>query len=88
MTMRTKPVHEFRMGRIKATIWANHTPTGEVWFNVEVVRLYLEGDKWHESASFGRDDLPLVAKAADMAFAWIWAQSLPQTERRPPPQPG
>ena len=25
-------------------------------------------------ASFGRDDLPLLAKVADMAYAWIWEQ--------------
>ena len=68
MPLRTKPAHEFRLGRIKTTIWANQSTTGEMWFNVELVRLYSESDKWHESTSFGRDDLPLVAKAADMAF--------------------
>lgn len=76
MNQRMKPAHEFRMGRIKATIWANQTKEGEVWCSVEVVRLYSEGDKWHESTSFGRDDLPLVSKAAEMAFAWIWSQPL------------
>lgn len=85
MTQRIKPANEFRLGRIKATIWANQNKGSDVWFSVEIVRLYSEGEKWHESTSFGRDDLPLVAKAADMAFAWIWSQSLPRTERRCPP---
>lgn len=74
MSQHTKPAHEFRLGRIKTTIWANQATRGEVWFSVEITRLYLDGDAWHESKSFGRDDLPLVAKAADMAFAWIWSQ--------------
>lgn len=72
---KVRPANEFRLGRIKTTIWANSTTTGELWFNVEIVRLYLEGDQWHESRSFGRDDLPLVSKAAEMAFAWIWSES-------------
>ncbi|MFO1003765.1 MAG: hypothetical protein U0936_25825 [Planctomycetaceae bacterium] len=34
--------------------------------------------KWHavkDSASFGRDDLPLVIKVADQAHDWIFNQS-------------
>jgi hypothetical protein len=75
MTPHVKPIHEFRFGRIKTTIWANHSASGEVWFNVQFGRLYLESGEWRESTSFGRDELPLVSKAADMAFAWIWSQS-------------
>lgn len=73
MTHKNEPIHKFRLGRIKVAIWANRTKQGEVWFNVEIVRSYLEGDEWQESTKFGRDDLPIVAKAADMAYAWIWA---------------
>jgi len=83
MLQPTKPVHEFRFGRIKTTIWANHSLNGEVWFNVQFGRLYLESGEWYESTSFGRDDLPLVAKAADVAFAWIWSQSGSTNARRP-----
>jgi hypothetical protein len=75
MMQPVKPVHEFRFGRIKTTIWANQSASGEVWFNVQLARLYLENGEWQESTSFGRDELPLVSKAADMAFAWIWSQS-------------
>jgi hypothetical protein len=83
MTQPVKPVHEFRFGRIKTTIWANHSPSCEVWFNVQFARLYLESGEWRESTSFGRDELPLVAKAADIAFAWIWSQSGSPNARRP-----
>lgn len=70
---RPKPVHEIRLGRIKAAIWANETETG-VRHNVTISRLYKDGDNWKRSESFGRDDLPLVAKVADMAQTWIYQQ--------------
>ena len=66
-----KPVHEIRMGRIKAAIWANETDNG-TRHNVTITRLYKDGDEWKTSTSFGREELPLVAKIADMAHTWIW----------------
>ncbi len=36
------------------------------------------GDLWKESTRFGRDDLPLVAKVADMAHTWIFGESQQQ----------
>jgi len=33
--------------------------------------VYKDGEEWKQSDSFGRDDLPLVAKVADMAHTWI-----------------
>ena len=74
MAQKKEPAHKFRMGRIKVTIWNNQSKKGEAWFKVEIVRIWLEADEWQESTKFGRDDLPLVAKAADMAYAWIWTQ--------------
>ena len=68
-----KPVHEVRMGRIKAAIWANETDNG-TRHNVTITRLYKDGDEWKTSTSFGRDELPLVAKVADMAHTWIYQQ--------------
>jgi hypothetical protein len=59
------------MGRIRAAIWLNETENGPR-HNVTITRLYKEGDEWHDSASFGRDDLPLVAKVADQAHTWIF----------------
>ena len=58
--MAKKPVHEIRIGRIKATIWENEPPNG-TRHNLTVSRLYKDGDEWKDSTSFGRDDLPLVA---------------------------
>ena len=67
-----KPVQQFRLGRIRAAIWQNENGDDRAWFNVTVVRLYKDGDEWRDTHSFRRDDLPVVAKALDMAFAWIW----------------
>ena len=64
------PVHEIRLGLIKASIWRNQTKSGER-HNVTVSRLYKNGDVWKESNHFGRDDLLLVAKVADLAHTWI-----------------
>ena len=65
-----KPIHEIRFGRIKATIWANDTENG-VRHNVQIRRLYKDGDDWKTTDSYDRDDLLLVAKVADMAHTWI-----------------
>ncbi len=70
---KTKPVHQIRLGRIKAAVWANETSNG-VRHNVTFTRLYKEDDEWKDSDSFGRDDLPLVEKVADLAHTWIFEQ--------------
>ena len=69
-----KPANEIRLGRIKATIWANETENG-VRHNVSIVRIYKDGEVWKDSSSFGRDDLPLVMKVSDEAHSWIFNHS-------------
>ncbi len=67
-----KPVHEIRMGRIRASVWGNETNNGTM-FNVTFSRLYKDdNDAWANSSSFGRDDLPLLAKVADRAHSWVF----------------
>ena len=72
--MANKPVHEVRLGRIKAAVWENNTANG-VRHNVTILRIYRDGEQWKTSDSFGRDDLPLVTKVADLAHSWIYEQS-------------
>jgi len=68
-----RPVHEMRLGRIKAAIWENDTQNGPR-HNVTFQRIYRDGDAWKSSDSFGRDDLPLVMKLADQVHMWIYQQ--------------
>ena len=69
-----KPVHEVRLGAIKAAIWKNDTEKG-VRYNTTFNRLYRDGEEWKNTDSFGRDDLLVLGKVADQAHSWIHAQS-------------
>ncbi len=66
-----RPVHEVRLGRIKAVIWENETKDG-IRHNITLTRIYKDGGQWKDSTSFGRDDLPLVMKVADKAHTWVY----------------
>lgn len=78
-----KPVHEVRLGRIKAAIWANETKQG-VRYNVTICRLYKDEneDTWKNSSSFGRDDLLLASKVLDRAHSWILATTTPKQQQQ------
>ncbi len=69
-----KPIHEIRLGAVKAVIWENETDNGKR-HNVQIARLYKDGDEWKQTTSFGRDDLPLVSKASDMAHTFLFESS-------------
>jgi hypothetical protein len=75
------PVQEFRIGLLKAAIWANPTDDG-VRYNVTFLRSYKDGEAWKTSNAFGRDDLLAVAKLADMAHSWIVLQRPRRTSGR------
>ena len=66
-----KPIHEIRMGRIKAAIWQNETDN-IIRYNVTFGRLFKDGESWKQTESFGRDDLPVLAKVADQAHSFIF----------------
>ena len=66
----TSPVHEIRLGFIKASIWRNQTKDGER-FNVTVCRLFKNGEQWQQSQHLGRNDLLVASKALDLAYLWI-----------------
>lgn len=66
-----KPVATFKLGRIRASVWENTTDKGVI-HNVTIERRYLDGDEWKSATSFGRNDLPLVAKVAEEAMLFIF----------------
>jgi hypothetical protein len=66
------PVKTFRLGRIQAAVWENEADEKK-FYNVTFVRTYLdEARNYHDTDSFGRDDLPLVAKLADQTHTFIF----------------
>ena len=68
------PVKTFRLGRIKAAVWAQEIDS-RTFYNVTFARTYVDDQKqFHDSDSFGRDDLPLVGKLADQAHTFIFEQ--------------
>lgn len=72
MEQKKKPIHDFKIGKVKAVIWKNETKDQETWFNVEFSRFFKQGEKWRDAKSFRRDDLPILGLAIDMAYRWIW----------------
>lgn len=65
------PVKTLRLGRIKAAIWENSADQ-RTFYNVTFARAYMDEEKkWHDSDSYGRDDLLLLSKLADQAHTFI-----------------
>ena len=69
-----KPVKTIRIGRISAAIWANPNEHG-TFYSVTFERGYRQDQEWKSTNTFGRDDLLVLAKIADLAHTWI-AQAL------------
>ncbi len=70
-TDKVRPVHQIRLGIVKAAIWANPTHRNTVMYTVTLQRIYKTGGLWKRSETFRRDDLLTVAKALDLAHSWI-----------------
>jgi len=68
---KVRPVEEVRFGNIKSAIWRNESQNGP-WFNVTLQRIYRNEDgEWTSIASFGRDDLLLLAKVANATHSRV-----------------
>ena len=83
---KNKPVHEVRLGFIKAAVWRNETESG-IRYNVTFSRLYKDGEQWKSTESFGRDDLLLLGKVADQTHSWICSQSQESYDTAKAPAP-
>ena len=81
MTTNNKPVHEIRLGTIKAALWENSAANG-TRYAVTFSRLYKDGAQWKHAENFRRDDLLVLAKVADQAHTWI-ASQVPAKEETP-----
>jgi len=72
-TTSKKPVHEIRIGALKAAIWQNENSNGS-HYAVTFARSYKDGETWKSTSSFGRNDLLVLGKLANEAHTWIIAQ--------------
>jgi hypothetical protein len=83
------PVHRIRLSAISASIFANTSGEGGTFYNCQFDRAYLDGEDWKHTKSFGREDLLVLAKVADLAHSWIHAQQQGgnSSEEEPSPEP-
>lgn len=78
-----RPIHELRRHALRAAIWQHQSERGTM-FNVTVSRSYRdEAGQWHDSQSFGYDDLMNLAKV--LADAHTWISSVRDREREAGP---
>jgi hypothetical protein len=69
--VQTRPVHEIRLGPVRAAIWANETEAG-TRHSVTLQRLYKDAEgRWKNTDSLDRNDLLVAAKVLDLAHSWI-----------------
>ena len=79
---KTRPCHKIRMGAITCAIWrGSNSDRGSspdnrpIMYRATVSKLYVDSTgNWADTTSFGRDDLLLLAKVADIAHSWIFEQ--------------
>jgi len=76
-----RPIHEIRFGFVKAAIWENQGKDN-TWYNVTFQRNYKDGKDWKFADNFNRDDLLVLAKAADQAHTWICDQRATNNDRQ------
>ena len=73
MAEKNKPVHQVRIGRIKAAVFENGDSAPR---KVQFTALYKdEEDKWQGSQSFTREDLPLLIKVADRVHSYLYEKN-------------
>src|ERR1700722_12754549 len=65
-----EPVEKVTLFPVEAAIWKNVSKGGEPFYSVTFERKYRDQDlRWKSTASFGTDDLLLLAKVADLAHS-------------------
>ncbi len=69
------PVKQIRLGSISMAIWVTYTQSGGRTFaqhQTKITRRYCDGrGVWHNSESFGTDDLLKVSLLAQEAYRFI-----------------
>jgi len=77
------PVFTCRHRALKAAIWRNESEENGPFFNTTVSRSYKDDkDEWHEAASFGFDDVLIVAELLRTCHGFISRELAKQAEQR------
>jgi len=71
--MKVQPIREFRHGLIIVRIW-RRKKGGLTGCKITIVRLFRNGDRWHESTRFSHGDIPIVRLVLDEAYGWLLTQ--------------
>ncbi len=71
-----KPVHEIKLGAVRASIWKNESEKKQPFYSVSIGRIYKSGDDWKTSSSFGEKDFPLLKVAVEQAEEWLEAHPI------------
>ena len=72
--MSKKPVHEVRLGRIKAAIWENETQNGSLLQRDVVASCTRTTTSGRTPRASAATTCRLVAKVADLCHTWIFQQ--------------
>jgi hypothetical protein len=68
------PVHEIRVGAVRATVWEASAVEGPR-YRISIARVKRPGEFDFRADRFDPEDLPLVAEAMDLAHLWICEQA-------------
>ena len=75
---KTKPVHRFQVGNVTASVFYNEYTKGDITYpvyNVQIDRIYKNGDDWKSTNVFHVGDLHKVITVAQKAFEAIHSDS-------------
>lgn len=79
-TKKNPPAAKVSVGLVSASIWKNDGD-GRAFYNVTFDRRYRDAEgNWKSSSSYGRDDLLVLAKLADLAHTRILELQSADTE--------
>jgi hypothetical protein len=67
-----RPVGVFKLGRVRVSIWRNHSPQHGEWFSFTLSRTYKDQKtgEFKNAGSFGVDDLLLLGEVCRQARWW------------------
>lgn len=75
-----KPIHEVKVGKVRAAIWANQSPNG-TYHCVTLGTLYKTGERWKTSSSVDLADISDAHQALQQVSAWFETQASSPSEQ-------